>query len=160
MKKIKKVDFFVESKKWSRRLPKIKSITSKTLKKMTINYNNNDIFNLNLILSDKKKVIKLNKKFKNKNEDTDVLTFITKTPNKKLGNVLYCDIFFSIDTIDKFIYNKQLTLYDHFNHLLIHSLLHVNGYDHKTIKQFNKMKSEEIKILKKLGVNNPYSNYE
>ena len=94
MKKIKKVDFFVESKKWSRRLPKIKSITSKTLKKMTINYNNNDIFNLNLILSDKKKVIKLNKKFKNKNEDTDVLTFITKTPNKNLA-MSYIVIFFS-----------------------------------------------------------------
>ena len=156
MKKKIKVDFFAESKKWSRRIPKIKQITLKTLKNMTEYFNNSYFYNLNLILSDKKKLKELNKKFKKINKDTDVLTFITKQSNKNLGKNLYCDIFFSIDTIESFIENNNITLYDHFNHLLIHSFLHINGYDHKNTNQFTKMKKHEIKILKKINIKNPY----
>ncbi len=156
MKKIIKVDFFSESKKWPRRIPKIKEITQKTVKIMRSYFKQNCLFNLNLILSEKKNMINLNYKFKNKQRDTDVLTFVTKFPNKKLGKMLYCDIFFSIDTIESFVKKNKIDLYDHFNHLLIHSILHINGYDHKNLLQFNKMKKEEIKVLKKLSIPNPY----
>ena len=101
-------------------------------------------------------MIKLNKTYKNKRSDTDVLTFITKNLNKNVGKILYCDIFFSIDTIEKFISTNKISIYDHFNHLLIHSLLHINGYDHKKNLDFKKMKKEEIKILGSFGINNPY----
>ena len=87
-----------------------------------------------------------------------MLTFVTKTSNKNYGKCLYCDIFFSIDTIENFIKNKNINLYEHFNHLLIHSILHINGYDHKNLTQFNKMKKEEIKIMKKFGLEDPYIN--
>ena len=156
MKKTIKVDFFCQSKKWPRRLPKVKKITLKTLKKMSKYFKNNHLFRINLILSDKKKMIKLNLKFKNKYQDTDVLTFVSKINNKELGKISYCDIFFSIDTIENFISKNNVSLYDHYNHLLIHSILHINGYKHKNIKQFNTMKKEEIKILNKMKITNPY----
>ncbi len=155
MKNIK-VDFFSESKKWLRRVPKIKIITKKTIKKMNLYFKKNHKFELNIILSDKSKMIKLNKMYKNKQSDTDVLTFISKNSNKNVGKILYCDIFFSIDTIEKFIHRNKVSIYDHFNHLLIHSLLHINGYDHKKYLDFKKMKKEEIKILGLFGINNPY----
>ncbi len=156
MKKKIKVDFFCESKKWSRRLPKIKKITLKTLKMMKAYFNKMNYFNINLILSEKKAVTKLNKKYKNKFKDTDVLTFVSNITNKELGNIFYCDIFFSIDTIENYINKNDVTIYNHFNHLLVHSLLHINEYDHKNTKQFNKMKIEEIKILDEAGIKNPY----
>ena len=156
MKKIIKVDFFADSKKWPRRLPKIKKLSLKTIKIMNNYFKKNHYFFLNLIFSDKKNMIKLNKKFKNKYADTDVLTFVSKISNKELGKISYCDIFFSIDTIESFIKKNKVTLYNHLNHLLIHSILHINGYDHKNLNQFNKMKTEEIKILKKIGIENPY----
>ncbi len=156
MKKTIKVDFFCQSKKWPRRLPKVKKITLKTLKKMSKYFKNNHLFRINLILSDKKKMIKLNQKFKNKYQDTDVLTFVSKINNKELGKISYCDIFFSIDTIENFTSKNNVSLYDHYNHLLIHSILHINGYKHKNIKQFNTMKKEEIKILNKMKITNPY----
>ncbi len=158
MKKIIKVDFFADSKKWPRRMPRIKEISSKTIKAMTKYFDNENFINLNLILSDKKRVKKLNAKFKNKHKDTDVLTFVTQTSNKNIGKYIYCDIFFSIDTIEEYIKNKKITLYDHYNHLLIHSILHINGYDHKNLIQFNKMKKEEIKIMNKFGLKDPYIN--
>ena len=113
-------------------------------------------FELNIILTDKSKMIKLNKIYKNSQSDTDVLTFISKISNKNVGKILYCDIFFSIDIIEKFIRRNKVSIYNHFNHLLIHSLLHINGYDHKKNSDFKKMKKEEIKILRSIGINNPY----
>ncbi len=156
MKKLVRVDFFCDSKKWSRRLPKIKKLSNKTIKCMSIYFKTKIIFNLNLILSEKKMVSFLNRKYKNKYHDTDVLTFVSKITNKELGKIFYCDIFFSIDIIEEYIKKNKLTLYEHFNHLLVHSILHINGYDHKNQLQFKKMKSEEIKILKKMGIDNPY----
>ena len=156
MKKTLKIDFFSNSKKWSRRLPKIKKIGLMTLKSMSSYFRKNHQHYINLILSDKEKVSKLNSKYNKKYKDTDVLTFVSKISNKELGKILYCDIFFSIDTIESFIKKNDITLYDHFNHLLIHSLLHINGYDHKNLTHFNKMKKEEIKILKKFNISDPY----
>ncbi len=158
MKKIIIIDYFSISKKWPRRIPLLKKITKITIKTMRSYFKKNLFFSLNLVFSDKKNMIILNKKYKNKYQDTDVLTFVSTISNKELGKILYCDIFFSIDTIEDFIKKNNITLYDHFNHLLIHSILHINGYDHKNLSQFNKMKKEEIKILKKIGIDNPYIN--
>ena len=156
MKNIK-IDFFSESKKWPRRMPKIKTITNKTINMMLSYFKKDYKLELNIILTDKSKMIKLNKIYNNKQSDTDVLTFISKISNKNVGKILYCDIFFSIDTIEKFIRRNKISIYDHFNHLLIHSLLHINGYDHKNNLDFKKMKKEEIKILGSIGINDPYT---
>ena len=156
MKKKIKVEFFSKSKKWPRRIPKIKKISFKTINKMKNYFKKNYLININLIFSDKKNMIKLNKKYKNKYKDTDVLTFVSKIANKNLGKILFCDIFFSIDTIEKFIIKNRINFYDHLNHLLIHSLLHINGYYHKNKKEFNLMKKEETKILKSFNIKNPY----
>ena len=47
MKNIK-VDFFSESKKWPRRVPKIKIITKKTITKMRSYFKKDHIFELNI----------------------------------------------------------------------------------------------------------------
>ena len=91
MKKIK-VDFFSESKKWPRRIPKIKTITKKTINKMSSYFKRDHKFEINIILTDKSKMIKLNKIYKNKQSDTDVLTFISKIPNKNVGKILYLSL--------------------------------------------------------------------
>ena len=156
MKKKIKISYFAQSKKWPRRLPKIKKISSKTVNKMNKYFSKNNIFYLNIILSNEQTLIRLNKEYKNVSKDTDVLTFVSNFSNKELGKILYCDIFFSIETIEKYVIENKINIYDHFNHLLIHSILHINGYDHKSLKQFDTMKKEEIKILDKMCISNPY----
>ncbi len=156
MKNTIRLNFFSDSKKWHRRIPKIKKISPKIINKMNAYFKKSYFISLNLIFSDKKRMKKLNAKYKNEYKDTDVLTFVSKISNKELGIFLYCDIFFSIDTIENYIIKNNLDLYDHYTHLLIHSVLHINGHDHKNSIQFNKMKKEEIKILKNLNIKNPY----
>ncbi len=156
MKKKIEVEFFCKSKSWVNKMPHIKLSTNNTIKKMKDYFNSRLNYNLNIILSDKKLVKKLNREYKKNNKDTDVLTFVSKISNKNLGKILYCDIFFSIDTIEEYIKKNNISLYDHYKHLLVHSLLHLNGYNHENDKQFNKMKKQEIIILKKIGISNPY----
>ena len=156
MKKIIFLEFFLNSKKWNNKSVEITKLSNKTAKIMKPFFNNKYHYNVNLVLSDRNEVKKLNRRYKNNNKDTDVLTFISETYNKKLKKIVCCDLFFSIDTIEKFINKNKISFYDHFNHLLVHSFLHINGFKHDNNKNYEIMKKKEIEILKKLGINNPY----
>ena len=47
---------------------------------------------------------------------------------------------------------------DHFTHLMVHGFLHILGYDHIDETDAAKMEAKEIRILKKLGLADPYQN--
>ena len=98
---------------------------------------------------------KFNYFYKKKNKSTDVLTFISKI---KKDSVIekHCDIMISAETTFNDANKKNIDFYDHFTHLIIHSILHINGYSHSSNKNFILMKNKEIKILNKLGISNPY----
>ena len=156
MKKKISLEFFFNSKRWSPKSIKIKTKSIKILKIMRNIFKDDLDYNINIILTDGTEVTKLNKKYKNKHKDTDVLTFVNNNKIEKIKKTLYCDLFFSIDTIEKFIIKNKMNFYDHFNHLLIHSFLHINGYKHNKDKNFKLMKYKEIEILEKIGIKNPY----
>ena len=44
----------------------------------------------------------------------------------------------------------------HWAHLVVHGMLHLQGFDHQDAAQTRKMETLEIKILDGLGYNNPY----
>ena len=75
---------------------------------------------------------------------------------KKCVNETYCDIMISAETLNKDAKQDNKNFYDHLTHLIVHSFLHINGFQHKQKSDFLIMKSKEIKILKKLGISNPY----
>lgn len=52
--------------------------------------------------------------------------------------------------------NNNKKFNDHLTHLVIHGILHLIGYDHEDAKMASEMENLEIKILKQLGINNPY----
>ena len=152
-----KLNFYVQSKNWSRRMSKVTKITNEVVKKKTdLNFDKNINYYLNIILLNDKKMKKFNLKYKRKNKTTDVLTFVSTLKNINYNKTKYCDIFFSAETIKLYSKQNKISFYDHFTHLLVHSFLHINGYMHKKANDFIKMKKAEIEILNKIGLQNPY----
>ena len=101
---------------------------------------------LTILLSNNKNIRKLNKKFRNKNKSTDILSF----PSEKKLNIRKSpyigDIIISYEFINK---PKSLTTLEFKNKvtkIFIHGFLHLLGYDHIKLKDFKEMLIEEEKI--------------
>ena len=149
-------NYFCKSNHWPKRMAKIKDIVNKVIKIKELDFKKKNLYFLNMIFIDDKTIKKINKMYRKKNQATDVLTFINLLKNDRSSNIVYCDIFFSAETIKKDAKKNLINFYDHITHLIIHCFLHVNGYDHKKNSDFIKMKKLEEKILMKFGIKNPY----
>ncbi|MBD1147276.1 rRNA maturation RNase YbeY [Pelagibacterales bacterium SAG-MED31] len=156
MKKKIETNFFCKSNHWSRRMKKIKKIVSAILLIDDCGFKKSNSYFLNLIFVNDEKIKMINKKYRNNSKSTDVLTFVSSFNNKKLKNESYCDIFFSAEIIKKDAKKNLINFYDHLTHLIIHCFLHINGYEHEVNSDFLKMKNLEKKILKNLGIQDPY----
>ena len=156
MNKKIQINYFCKSNHWSKRMLKIKQIVKNIIKIDELGFKKNNSYILNLIFVDDKKIKNINKTYRKKNQNTDVLTFVNFIKNNKNENETYCDIFFAAETITKDAKKNLVNFYDHITHLIIHCFLHVNGYDHKKKSEFLKMKKLEEKILMYLDIESPY----
>ena len=146
-----------KSKHWPVRLIKIEAILKNVLKfQKDLNFKKTINYDCNLILANNLLIKKMNYKYRNNNKATDVLTFISLVDLKKKKKQKICDIFLSAEMITKEAKNNKVSFYNHLTHLFIHSFLHINGYVHDKVEDFNRMKKIEIKVLKKIGISNPY----
>ena len=66
------------------------------------------------------------------------------------------DIAISYDTCQREAVAGGLVFEDHLMHLLIHSCLHLLGYDHETDADAARMEGLETKYLETLGIADPY----
>lgn len=114
---------------------------------------------VSITFTDDKHVKKLNKKFRDKNKPTNVLSFQTWENIESLpsGMVPVGDIVFAFETVEREAKEKGISFKDHLTHLLIHGFLHLLGYDHMDDREAEIMEGLEIKILKKTGIKNPYA---
>tara|TARA_Y100000741_G_scaffold117636_1_gene88295 strand:+ start:218 stop:682 length:465 start_codon:yes stop_codon:yes gene_type:complete len=105
-----------------------------------------------LLLSGTTEIKKLNKKFRNKNKSTDVLSF-PFYEKKQLNDIIKSekevylgDIIINLSKIKN---KKNKTQFQQeLNKLWIHGLVHLFGYRHKKNQDFNSMDKIEKKYLK------------
>ena len=97
----------------------------------------------------------LNKKFRNKNKSTNVLSFTNEDISKSLtGNL--GDIAVSYEYLEEESKQLNKNFDDHIIHMLIHGVYHILGLDHENDATANKMENKEIELLKELNIKNPY----
>ena len=113
----------------------------------------NLIINLKFVSSFEMK--KLNKDFRNKSLDTNVLSFPASMEIQEIFRELG-DIAMSIPYIKTESQNLNRDVEDHMMHLLAHGILHLLGFDHKQDKDACIMESQEIQYLKNFKIANPY----
>ena len=143
------VNVFSNEKAWSRKLKKkdffFKNICDAFPKKYKFL---NKKISLSLLLSNNKKIKILNKKFRNKNKHTDILSFPFKDKKKKLKEIYLGDLIISYNYMSK---PKNLSNYEFKKKtikIFIHGFLHLMGYDHIKNKEYKKMLKQEQKVFK------------
>ena len=145
------IEVFSEEKAWSKKLKKkelfFKEICNFFPKKYRFP---NKKITLSLLLSNNKCIKKLNKKFRNKNKHTDILSFPFDVKEKKLKEKYLGDIIISYNYMNKprNLSNKQFT--EKTVRIFIHGFLHLLGYDHIKSRDFKEMLNEEEKIFKSI----------
>ena len=139
-----KVNVIVDFSKWNKKISEPKNYIKKKVRKIKRNKflkGNNKEFSL--LLTSSKKMKNLNLKFKNKNKSTDVLSFPN---NDKFLNTGYLgDVAINFEIVDK--RSKNTNFNYEFDRMWVHGYLHLLGFDHKKIKDFDKMSKIEKKIL-------------
>ena len=106
---------------------------------------------VSIILTNDAEIHEINKTYRNVDRATNVLSF-------ELGDdVLLGDIYISIDTVMREAKEAKISFHDHVAHMVVHGMFHLLGYDHMTDEEANLMEMKEIKVLKKMGIKNPYA---
>ena len=84
-----------------------------------------DIGTLNILLTDDSEIESINKKFRHKDEPTDVLSFQYGLEEETIG-----DIVISLDRISEQAAGFENSFEEELYYILIHGVLHVLGYTH------------------------------
>jgi probable rRNA maturation factor len=97
----------------------------------------------------------LNNKWRGKNRSTNVLSFPMQSPDevdlKILGDLVMC-----ADVINTEARQQHKPAQAHWAHMVVHGMLHLQGYDHIDEHQADEMEALEIRMLDQLGFDNPY----
>lgn len=99
-------------------------------------------------------IIQLNKDYRDKNQPTNVLAFVSEVPPiiaDVLGDIIIC-----LDVVKRESIQQHKAFEDHLTHILLHGFLHLLGYNHIKYNEAEVMESLEIEILANWQIDNPY----
>ena len=146
-----KVNVITKNTSWYRYIKNPNSYIDKKINKLNsknIKFKKQNIY-FTLLLSGEKEIKNLNRKFRNKNKATDVLSFPfykKKELHKRLikeKDIYLGDIIINLNKIkDK---KKLKDFKNELNNLWVHGLVHLFGHNHKKKKDFLAMKRIEKK---------------
>ena len=143
-----KVNVLSEEKSWSKKIKRSQEFFDNICKKFPKKFRflNKRVY-LTLLLSNNKRIKDLNRKFRNKNKPTDVLSFPFAQKKNNLKEIYLGDIIISFNYMNK---PKDLNSKEFKRKtikIFIHGFLHLIGYDHIKEKDYKKMLNMEKKVF-------------
>jgi len=92
---------------------------------------------------------RLNRAFRRRGYATNVLSFAY---SRLRGDVVLCH-----PVIRREARAQGKSLAAHYAHLVVHGMLHLRGLDHQSAREAQRMERAEVRILRRLGVADPYA---
>jgi rRNA maturation RNase YbeY len=106
--------------------------------KSIIEYYEFKVGEINYIFTSDSKILEINLQFLNHNYFTDIITF----PYSE-GKILSADIYISVETVASNAREYKNSFNDELNRVIAHGVLHLVGFNDKTVKQKKQMRSVE-----------------
>ena len=150
-----KVNVEVNSKSWHKKIKNPKKYFGKKLKKISkiVKFFRKRNITFSILLTNSLNMKKLNKKFRNCNKSTDVLSFPFHSSNdlKLIGQKKFYigDIAISYEIIN--FRSKKNNFLLEFDKVWVHGLLHLVGYNHVKNKDYFTMNKIEKRILNSIA---------
>lgn len=110
---------------------------------------------ITLRLVDENEGRELNRDFRDKDYATNVLTFVYDDTEPLSGDIVLC-----APIVNREAEQQCKNRIAHYAHLVIHGILHLQGYDHIEDADAIEMERLETQILNKLGYHDPYTEHD
>lgn len=94
----------------------------------------------------------LNRNFRGNDYATNVLTFVFRDSAPYAGDLALC-----APVVTREARERRRTATAHYAHLIVHGVLHLQGYDHEHARDARVMEKRETAILARLGYPDPYA---
>lgn len=100
----------------------------------------------------------LNRDYRGKDYATNVLTF-AYNEGEEIGpeEATQADIILCTDVLEREAAEQKKTVEEHTAHLIVHGVLHAQGYDHEGDDDAHEMEQFERDIMEALGYPDPYA---
>ena len=146
-----KVNVLSEEKAWSKKIKKSQKFFDNICKKFPKKFRFlNKRAYLTLLLSNNKRIKDLNRKFRNKNKHTDILSFPFEQKKRNLKDIYLGDIIISFNYMNKTKNLNPKEFKQKTIKIFIHGFLHLIGYDHIKEKDYKKMLHVEQKVFRSI----------
>ena len=114
-----------------------------------------------LLFTDDGSMARINAQWRGADKPTNVLSFpapsgmpVPEGEARSLGDIVLAHGVVSREAVE-----QGKTLRAHTMHLIVHGTLHLLGYDHETEAEADEMEGLETRILKGLGISDPYERH-
>lgn len=107
-------------------------------------------------LVDEEEMGELNQQYRHKSGPTNVLSFPFEDPPGISSGILG-DIVICAPVVRREAKEQEKTVSSHWAHMVVHGVMHLQGYDHKNEQQALAMEAQETRIMTQLGFPAPYN---
>lgn len=124
----------------------------KTAAKKVLHLLNLDGAELSILLVGDEEMREINAEYRGKDRPTDVISFAMSDGEfPTLNKDILGDVVISLDTAKRQAIERGVTIAQEVNFLLIHGILHLNGYDHERSEPERlKMEKKEMELIEEL----------
>ena len=155
------VDVATPSGDWCLALPQVECIVEKAAQAAleSSRGESSSAVTVGIVLTDDAEQRRLNRDYRGQDKPTNVLSFALAGPEERPppgASLLLGDVVLAYETVTREAAEQGKPIADHLQHLVVHGVLHLLGYDHENDTEAAIMEAREGAILRGLGVPDPY----